>query len=63
MGDSFWQDNENFVVEGVQIEPFNLNKEREEGYFDAAGNFVEYVKENEIKVRLFIHLWVVNISF
>lgn len=32
------------------IEPFNLNQEREEGYFDADGNFVEYVKENEIKV-------------
>lgn len=44
------QDNENFVEDGIQIEPFNLNKEREEGYFDADGNFVEYVNENEIKV-------------
>ncbi|KAF7803713.1 CD2 antigen cytoplasmic tail-binding protein 2 [Senna tora] len=41
--------NENFVDDGIQIEPFNLNKEREEGYFDAAGNFVEYARENEIK--------------
>ncbi|GAV65372.1 hypothetical protein CFOL_v3_08887 [Cephalotus follicularis] len=44
-----YQDNEDFIEEGVQIEPFNLNKEREEGYFDADGNFVEYVSEKEIK--------------
>ncbi|KAF8044150.1 hypothetical protein BT93_A2205 [Corymbia citriodora subsp. variegata] len=44
-----YEDNENFVEDGIQIEPFNLNKEREEGYFDAEGNFVEYVNENEIK--------------
>ncbi|XP_004485576.1 uncharacterized protein [Cicer arietinum] len=44
-----YEDNENFVDDGIQIEPFNLNKEREEGYFDAAGNFVEYVRDNEIK--------------
>ncbi|XP_027355895.1 SUPPRESSOR OF ABI3-5 isoform X2 [Abrus precatorius] len=44
-----YEDNENFVDEGIQIEPFNLDKEREEGYFDAAGNFVEYVRDNEIK--------------
>lgn len=52
MSDIFSQDNENFVDDGIQIEPFNLNKEREEGYFDADGNFVEYVRDNEIKVRL-----------
>ncbi|ESR41379.1 hypothetical protein CICLE_v10025761mg [Citrus x clementina] len=40
---------ENFVDDGIQIDPFNLDKEREEGYFDAEGNFVEYVNENEIK--------------
>jgi CD2 antigen cytoplasmic tail-binding protein 2 len=50
-GDIFWQDNENFDDDGIQIEPFNLNKEREEGYFDADGNFVEYVNDNEIKVN------------
>ncbi|XP_030539139.1 SUPPRESSOR OF ABI3-5 [Rhodamnia argentea] len=44
-----YEDNDNFVEDGIQIEPFNLNKEREEGYFDADGNFVEYVNENEIK--------------
>ncbi|KAG5025795.1 hypothetical protein JHK82_021687 [Glycine max] len=49
IGDILWQDNENFVDDGIQIEPFNLEKEREEGYFDAAGNFVEYIRENEIK--------------
>ena len=50
-GDIFWQDNDSFVDDGIQIEPFNLNKEREEGYFDADGNFVEYVNDNEIKVK------------
>ncbi|KAH7285985.1 hypothetical protein KP509_33G054200 [Ceratopteris richardii] len=30
----------------IAIEPFNLRKEREEGYFDAEGNYVEYVNEN-----------------
>ncbi|KAK3414159.1 hypothetical protein EUGRSUZ_I02666 [Eucalyptus grandis] len=44
-----YEDNESFVEDGIQIEPFNLDKEREEGYFDAEGNFVEYVNENEIK--------------
>ncbi|KAK9286794.1 hypothetical protein L1049_015199 [Liquidambar formosana] len=44
-----YEDNENFVDDGIQIEPFNLDQEREEGYFDADGNFVEYVKDNEIK--------------
>ncbi|GAU47570.1 hypothetical protein TSUD_389200 [Trifolium subterraneum] len=44
-----YQANENFVEDGIHIEPFNLDKEREEGYFDASGNFVEYVRDNEIK--------------
>ena len=26
----------------VPIEPFNLNREREEGFFDSDGNYVEY---------------------
>lgn len=30
------------VEDGITIEPFNLNQEREEGYFDAEGNYVEY---------------------
>ncbi|KAJ9162696.1 hypothetical protein P3X46_022452 [Hevea brasiliensis] len=44
-----YEDNENFVEDGIQIEPFNLDQEREEGYFDVDGNFVEYVNENEHK--------------
>ncbi|KAA8545602.1 hypothetical protein F0562_020386 [Nyssa sinensis] len=44
-----YEDNETFVDDGIQIEPFNLTKEREEGYFDADGNFVEYINDNEIK--------------
>lgn len=41
--------NETFVDDGIKIEPFNLDQEREEGYFDEQGNYVEYVNENEIK--------------
>lgn len=46
------------IEDGINIEPFNLNKEREEGYFDAEGNFIEYVNENEIKVSCCINLLV-----
>ncbi|XVE93122.1 hypothetical protein REPUB_Repub01dG0163000 [Reevesia pubescens] len=56
-----YEDNENFIDDGIQIEPFNLNKEREEGYFDADGNFVEYVNVNEIKVKHCIDLKLLNI--
>lgn len=61
MRDFFLQENENFEDDGVQIEPFNLNKEREEGYFDADGNFVEYVADKEIKVKHCIDLKLLNI--
>ncbi|KAK9677614.1 hypothetical protein RND81_11G155800 [Saponaria officinalis] len=44
-----YQENETFVNDGIPMEPFNLEKEREEGYFDEAGNFVEYVAEKEEK--------------
>ncbi|KAJ8433935.1 hypothetical protein Cgig2_001864 [Carnegiea gigantea] len=44
-----YQVNEAFVEDGIQMEPFNLEREREEGYFDEAGNFVEYVPEKEEK--------------
>ncbi|RLN04380.1 hypothetical protein C2845_PM13G24840 [Panicum miliaceum] len=43
------QDGVNFVDGGIRIEPFNLEREREEGYFDENGNFVEYARGNEIK--------------
>lgn len=56
-GDLFWQGNEKFVDDGIQIEPFNLNQEREEGYFDSEGNFVEYVNEKEIKVHNIVILY------
>ncbi|XP_042403943.1 angiogenic factor with G patch and FHA domains 1-like [Zingiber officinale] len=48
-GEVQYEDNTNFEDDGIQIEPFNLKQEREEGYFDANGNFVEYAKQNEIK--------------
>ncbi|CAA7404754.1 unnamed protein product [Spirodela intermedia] len=41
--------NASFEDDGIRIEPFNLKQEREEGYFDAEGNYVEYVATNEIK--------------
>ncbi|KAG5608668.1 hypothetical protein H5410_019949 [Solanum commersonii] len=44
-----YEENETFIDDGIAIEPFNLNKEREEGYFDASGNYVEYLNQNEIK--------------
>ncbi|KAK1263045.1 hypothetical protein QJS04_geneDACA021204 [Acorus gramineus] len=44
-----YKDNSNFDDDGIMIEPFNLNQEREEGYFDEAGNFVEYVNNKKIK--------------
>eukprot|EP00850_Spirogloea_muscicola_P012419 SM000080S22934 [mRNA] locus=s80:259401:265942:+ [translate_table: standard] len=34
--------------EAAEIEPFNLNKEREEGYFDAEGNYVEYKVDRDV---------------
>ncbi|CAN6718106.1 unnamed protein product [Malus baccata var. baccata] len=42
-------DYDNFVEDGIQMEPFNLEKERKEGYFDAEGNFVEYAEGNRVK--------------
>lgn len=50
----FWQDDDDFVQDGIQIEPFNLKQEREEGYFDADMNFVEFVNEKEIKVNIVV---------
>ncbi|CAA0807331.1 CD2-binding protein-related [Striga hermonthica] len=44
-----YKNNEPFVEEGVALEPFNLDKEREEGYFDENGNYVEYISQNDIK--------------
>ncbi|TVU09345.1 hypothetical protein EJB05_42815 [Eragrostis curvula] len=44
-----YDDGVNFVDDGIRIEPFNLEQEREEGYFDENGNFVEYAKGNELK--------------
>eukprot|EP00246_Nothoceros_aenigmaticus_P015356 TRINITY_DN6326_c0_g1_i1.p1 TRINITY_DN6326_c0_g1~~TRINITY_DN6326_c0_g1_i1.p1 ORF type:complete len:373 (-),score=84.60 TRINITY_DN6326_c0_g1_i1:1095-2213(-) len=35
--------------DGIAIEPFNLKQEREEGFFDAEGNYVEYRNHNELK--------------
>ncbi|GFP98695.1 cd2 antigen cytoplasmic tail-binding protein 2 [Phtheirospermum japonicum] len=44
-----YKDNDTFDEEGVAMEPFNLEKEREDGYFDENGNYVEYANKNEIK--------------
>lgn len=31
-----------WTEDGIPIEPFHLKREREEGYFDVDGNYVEY---------------------
>jgi hypothetical protein len=46
------QDDANFIDDGIEIEPFNLDQEREEGYFDDNGNFVEFARGNDMKVLL-----------
>ncbi|KAI3789025.1 hypothetical protein L2E82_01809 [Cichorium intybus] len=43
-----YEDNETLEDDGVQLEPFNLEQERKEGFFDKTGNYVEYVT-NDIK--------------
>ncbi|KAL4196813.1 hypothetical protein AMTRI_Chr04g185070 [Amborella trichopoda] len=52
-----YEDDGEFEEDGVQIEPFNLKLEREEGYFDSEGNYVEYRNENDIK-----DAWLDNID-
>ncbi|KAK8934178.1 hypothetical protein KSP39_PZI015168 [Platanthera zijinensis] len=42
-------ENSNFEIDGIEIEPFNLKQEQEEGYFDENGNYVEYRHEQEIQ--------------
>lgn len=37
--------------EGVQLEPFNLAKEREEGHFDEGGNYVEHKEEEDASLQ------------
>ncbi|GLJ46783.1 hypothetical protein SUGI_0986680 [Cryptomeria japonica] len=44
-----YEDDEALEDDGIKIEPFNLKQEREEGYFDSEGNYVEYGNGNEIK--------------
>ncbi|XP_024012547.1 CD2 antigen cytoplasmic tail-binding protein 2 [Eutrema salsugineum] len=44
-----YENDENRTEDGIQIEAFSLDREKEEGYFDADGNFVEYVREKEVK--------------
>ncbi|CAK9190507.1 unnamed protein product [Sphagnum jensenii] len=43
------EEGEDRTEDGIEIEPFNLNQEREEGYFDAEGNYVEYRNDDEHK--------------
>ncbi|WVZ07153.1 hypothetical protein V8G54_020499 [Vigna mungo] len=46
MRDILWQDNENFVDHGIQIEPFNLDKEREE--VDPKYSALKFVPTNDV---------------
>ncbi|KAL8242418.1 hypothetical protein R6Q59_012720 [Mikania micrantha] len=41
-----YEDNEQLEDDGIQLEPFNLEQERREGYFDQTGNYVEYVSND-----------------
>ncbi|KAI7745437.1 hypothetical protein M8C21_015025, partial [Ambrosia artemisiifolia] len=43
-----YEDDEQLEEDGIQLEPFNLEQERKEGYFDQTGNYVEYVT-NDVK--------------
>lgn len=40
------------LEDGITIEPFNLNQEREEGFFDDQGNYVEYRLNEDDKVAI-----------
>ncbi|KAI3952331.1 hypothetical protein MKX01_005198 [Papaver californicum] len=44
-----YKENANFEEDGTIIEPFNLEQEKEEGYFDDNGNFVHYATDKGIK--------------
>eukprot|EP00249_Psilotum_nudum_P013405 c24310_g1_i2 orf=987-1769(-) len=44
-----YEDDVDEEEDGILIEPFNLNQEREEGYFDAEGNYVEYRNDSQIR--------------
>ena len=60
--DLLWEDGST-----IPLEPFNLRKEREEGYFDAEGNYIEYRLQlnedawlamiNELEVNLHEKPW------
>ncbi|KAJ0266041.1 CD2-binding protein-like protein [Hirschfeldia incana] len=47
--EEIYADDGNRTEDGIQIEAFSLDREKEEGYFDADGNYVEYVVEKEDK--------------
>ncbi|MCO5570775.1 hypothetical protein L7F22_024503 [Adiantum nelumboides] len=41
-----FEDSDEEGEDEFSLEPFNLKQEREEGYFDEHGNYVEYINEN-----------------
>ncbi|KAF2571646.1 hypothetical protein F2Q70_00006419 [Brassica cretica] len=47
--EEIYENDGNRTEDGIQIEAFSLDREKEEGYFDADGNYVEYVREKEDK--------------
>lgn len=36
-----------FTEDGVPIEPFNMRAERNSGYFDADGNYIEFREQED----------------
>ncbi|GBG80949.1 hypothetical protein CBR_g31506 [Chara braunii] len=49
VGEEEFEGDEGVDDEGTVFEPFNLRQERKEGFFDDAGNYVEYRWEAEAK--------------
>ncbi|CAH8282005.1 unnamed protein product [Eruca vesicaria subsp. sativa] len=47
--EEIYENDGNRTEDGIQIEAFSLDREKEEGYFDGDGNYVEYVREKEDK--------------
>ncbi|KAI5069362.1 hypothetical protein GOP47_0015663 [Adiantum capillus-veneris] len=41
-----FEDSDEEEKDEISLEPFNLKQEREAGYFDEHGNYVEYINEN-----------------
>ncbi|KAH0868045.1 hypothetical protein HID58_075067 [Brassica napus] len=55
--DNIYEAEETYEDDGDQIEDFSHDREKDEGYFAADGNFVEYVSIRDKKVKVEIKHW------